>query len=93
MKNHGELTPEEIRELDAMTYDSNAVTAAMEIAIQYSINKLSQLDKQRDDLWTRLGERLGFEYPGKVPYVVRREEGHISVVELDPDEYRQYKVG
>lgn len=75
------LTAKEIQELDEITADMRAVDHGLEVALNYHANRSNELLTAKQDLWMRLGERLGFN--PEDGFKIAKQDGAMTVVKIE----------
>jgi hypothetical protein len=82
----GELTANEIEEFDNVNHDLAGADRAMEVAMNYYMNKRSFLQRDIDSMWRRLADRLNIENVDAVK--IQRVRGTVRVVMLTEEEMK-----
>lgn len=86
-KVYGSLTPDEVEELDNITYLTIANEKALAVALNSATNRIATLGKSSVEFWKKLGARMGFDPEDEEnPVKIQKVNGTEKVVGLTEDE-------
>lgn len=81
------LTASQIEAFDEIMRDKNATARTMEVAINFTMNRLSEIEQEESKIWEEILTANGIERTYSSPvYTYRKIDGIVYLVEVVPKE-------
>ena len=78
-----EITADEIKHIDEIIIDKQAVENTLKVALTYHSNRVNELIKEEQKWWTAMSDKYGFDLA--IAYVIKRENTRIVIVKKEED--------